>query len=624
MTHRNEQPADAGEQAAGSRANRRNKIMAQCRKYLKYGFNVIPCWPRTKSPSIREWKPYQNRLATEEEIDNWFSNGERNVAIITGKISKIFALDTDVKKHPGAEEFLNGKPLPDTLKNITHNGIQYIFRYPTDLDIPPIVALGGVVGVDIRGDGSYIMVYPSIHPENTRYRWERPKEGDLIKYPPEWLLDAISIDKVNRDKEYQHDYKKVFDGDYISEGERNNTLTSLVGKLRTSGILFKEALIILECVNQTKCKPPLEVKEIESIVKSVYSYEIGKEIKLIRLSNVAEPPKRKWFLEGLFPEKYPSMVYAGGSIGKSFFALFMATQASRRRQSFLGKHFLEEPLISLFLDWELELDEITCRAYQVARGLGLSKPPDGLLYYTPKVNLYRLLKELPKIIESEGIRFMVIDSLGASCVDPDRVIDVIEVFTELKSLGVTTQVFDHQPKLQSNDSYESKTPYGSVYKFNLSRSVFQLSPLTTSTNPLQLQLIHTKSNFGRRSDALRFEIRFEGDRVLFTESKAPSKDEKEMRLIHEAIVELKEKGIETLQKNIINALKGVLGKDKTIELLSKGEGKFWDLKPREGRGGGKVYEPKEVFWNSDYIYTPKTRKLPNDQIEDYEIPEVIA
>lgn len=174
--------------------------------------------------------------------------------------------------------------------------------------------------------------------------------------------------------------------------------------------------------------------------------------------------------------------------------------------------------------------------------LVLSKPPEGLLYYTPKVGLYRFLKELPKIIEGESIRFIVIDSLGASCVDPDKVIEVIEVLTELKNLGVTSLVLDHQPKLQSNDSYDSKTPYGSVYKFNLSRSVFQLSSLTDSINPLQLQLSHTKSNFGRRSDALRFEIHFEGDRVLFTESKAPSKDEKDMRLIHEAMVELEGKG----------------------------------------------------------------------------------
>lgn len=452
MNHKDKEPAEDSESKAGGRANQRIKIIAQANKYLKFGWNVIPCWPRTKNPSIKEWKPYRNRFATEEEINDWFSNGERNIAILTGKISNIFAFDTDTKKYPEAEESLKGKSMPDTLKNHTHNGVQHIFRYPTDLEISNIVALGNVLGLDIRGDGGLIMVYPSVHPSGTQYKWQKPSEGDLIKEAPEWLLDAITFYKMNRKEDHdKYDYKRAL-SDEIPDGMRNNTLTSLAGKLKTSGFSVQEALMMLQSVSQLRCKPPLSEKEVESIIKSVYSYENGKEIKLVRLADITEPPKRKWFLEGLFPEKYPSMVYAGGGIGKSFFALFMATQASRGRQSFLGKDFLEEPLNSLFLDWELELDDITCRAYQVARGLGLSKPPDGLLYYTPKVNLYRFLKELPKIIESESIRFIVIDSLGASCVDPDKVINVIEVFTELKNLGVTTQVFDHQPKLQSNES----------------------------------------------------------------------------------------------------------------------------------------------------------------------------
>jgi hypothetical protein len=146
-------------------------------------------------------------------------------------------------------------------------------------------------------------------------------------------------------------------------------------------------------------------------------------------------------------------------------------------------------------------------------------------------------------------------------------------------------------------------------------SIFQLSPLTTSTNPLQLQLIHTKSNFGQRSEDLRFEIHFEGDRVLFTKSKAPSKDEKEMQLIHEGMVEMMNEGIEIIAKNITRHLKGVLGRDKLLALLDKGTGNYWDKKPRLGRGGGKLYEPRELPWNPDYIYNQETRKVQEDDLD---------
>lgn len=116
---------------------------------------------------------------------------------------------------------------------------------------------------------------------------------------------------------------------------------------------------------------------------------------------------------------------------------------------------------------------------------------------------------------------------------------------------------------------------------------------------------------------MRFEIHFEGDRVLFTESNAPSREEREMRLIHEGMVEMINKSIELIQKNIIIHLKGVISKDKLLTFLDNGEGKLWDVKPRPGRGGGKLYEPKEVFWNSDPIYSQKTRKLPD---EDFDAP----
>lgn len=166
------------------------------------------------------------------------------------------------------------------------------------------------------------------------------------------------------------------------------------------------------------------------------------------------------------------MLYADGGLGKSFFSLHVAIQAARGGQAFLGRRFLKEPLISLYLDWELDIDEISRRADEIARGFELSKPPEGLHYYTPKSSLYKFLKELPKLVEREKTEFLSIDSIGAAGVDPDKVMDVVDVFTALRNLSVTTLPVDHQSKMQSNDNYDSKTPYGSVYKYNLSRSVF--------------------------------------------------------------------------------------------------------------------------------------------------------
>jgi Bifunctional DNA primase/polymerase, N-terminal len=46
---------------------------------------------------LGSWEPYQKTHASNELIEEWFSNGHayNNIAIVTGKIFCIFALDID-------------------------------------------------------------------------------------------------------------------------------------------------------------------------------------------------------------------------------------------------------------------------------------------------------------------------------------------------------------------------------------------------------------------------------------------------------------------------------------------------------------------------------------------------
>ncbi|MFI5324540.1 MAG: primase C-terminal domain-containing protein, partial [Thermodesulfobacteriota bacterium] len=73
-------------------------------------------------------------------------------------------------------------------------------------------------------------------------------------------------------------YHNIFNGP-IKEGERNSTLTSLAGLLKSKGVGIGEARVILYAVNATLCTPPLEEPEVEGIVDSAYSYENTDEIK---------------------------------------------------------------------------------------------------------------------------------------------------------------------------------------------------------------------------------------------------------------------------------------------------------------------------------------------------------
>lgn len=62
--------------------------------------------------------------------------------------------------------------------------------------------------------------------------------------------------------------------DEIPEGERNNTLASLAGRLRIRGLGEEEILQRLLTENQLKCKPPLPEEEVRTIAKSISRYEV--------------------------------------------------------------------------------------------------------------------------------------------------------------------------------------------------------------------------------------------------------------------------------------------------------------------------------------------------------------
>lgn len=398
--------------------------------------------------------------------------------------------------------------------------------------------------------------------------------------------------KPTENSKEKRKYEKLIN-DKVLEGERNTALTSYAGKLRSWSIPGNEAFTILSAVNQVRCLPPLDEREVESIVKSVWQYENETEKAKFKIITLADyiPKHKGWFLSDAIPLNFPTLIYADGGIGKSFLALYLSIQACRGVQSFMGLNFPQDPQNVLYLDWELDPDEFALRAGRIVSGLELPEIPANLSYLAPEMSIYQLLPKLKGIIQERKISLCVIDSLGAACLDPEKAIDVIQVFTRIKGLGVTTLGLDHQPKMQSRDNYHSKTPYGSVYKYNLSRSVFQLSCIRRDRNQISLMLSHRKNNFGRLIDPLMFDIAFEGDRVSFYRSKELTPEERDLITIQEKLFEMKDKEIERSQSNIVTELKKVISKDRVRELLSKGKGKFWLETPREGKGGGRVYEP---------------------------------
>lgn len=123
------------------------------------------------------------------QIRAWWSRWPAaNIGVATGPASGLLVLDIDLPDGPASLDRLQAEhgSLPATCEQRTGSGgRQLLFAYP-DGQVGNRAAV--LPGVDVRGDGGYVVVPPSLHTSGNRYNWVgrvRPAQ------PPGWLLSLI-------------------------------------------------------------------------------------------------------------------------------------------------------------------------------------------------------------------------------------------------------------------------------------------------------------------------------------------------------------------------------------------------------------------------------------------------
>src|SRR5262245_47555362 len=140
--------------------------------YLARGWSVIPV---TEKEPLIEWKQYQDRRPSEEELEAWFSEyPNASVAVVTGKISGLVVLDID-PRHGGHETLkvmlATHGALPPMTESVTGSGgLTLSFKHP-GIAICNDTGRRLSSGLDVWGDGRYVVIPPSIHKTGKRYEW---------------------------------------------------------------------------------------------------------------------------------------------------------------------------------------------------------------------------------------------------------------------------------------------------------------------------------------------------------------------------------------------------------------------------------------------------------------------
>ena len=188
-------------------------------KYAQNGFRVLPLRPKGKEPLIKGW--VKKASTDKEKIQTWWEdNSDINIGLLTGHNSGFFVVDIDGPKgEQSLSEFEaeHGK-LPKTLEQKTGReggGRHLFFKTPTVLPWEPDKKRVGcrtsvLPGVDVKGEGGYVVAPPSIHPDTgQQYSWVNGPDVLIVKAPQALLQLIEKKPSKAQDQEKQLDSQPV-------------------------------------------------------------------------------------------------------------------------------------------------------------------------------------------------------------------------------------------------------------------------------------------------------------------------------------------------------------------------------------------------------------------------------
>lgn len=237
------------------------------------GWLVFPLKPGGKTPRTKNG--HKNATRDPAMIATWWRKWKNaNIGVQTGVESGLVVLDVDVKNgQPGLQTLARLEEQHGRLETLRartpSGGLHLFFRAP----VQEVRNRTGVLpGLDIRGQGGYVVVAPSrIGGES--YRWENPSVQPAEM--PAYLVDlATSRPRktgggTSSTPQERLTYADAFAG--VQEGSRNDMIFRFASKLRLEGCEYNEAAVFVRMAANA-CHPPFTEDEALLCLESAWSY----------------------------------------------------------------------------------------------------------------------------------------------------------------------------------------------------------------------------------------------------------------------------------------------------------------------------------------------------------------
>jgi hypothetical protein len=256
----------------------KDQLLGKTKRLMAHGFSVLPLKMPVagvdrsgKAPACK--KGVKDATNSPKKFKKLVESLPKfNLGIATGKTSGIVVIDID-PPNGGKETFARLEnelgPLPQTVTvNTGGGGVHLYFESPKK----PLRSRVIGKGIDFLAERKYVVVPPSLHYSGRNYHWAKdsaPNEEWIATLPRAWRdFVADPGHKATPKADPEQDTA-------ILEGNRNNELTKIGGRLRASGLCKAEITDALTAINAKRCNPPLKQAEVDEIARNVAKYPAG-------------------------------------------------------------------------------------------------------------------------------------------------------------------------------------------------------------------------------------------------------------------------------------------------------------------------------------------------------------
>lgn len=388
---------------------------------VERGWCIIPLSLQSKKPLVG-WKKYQTEPTTLDEVEEWFDKGVTtssgnvvplfNIALVTGAISGVIVLDCDNEE---AVQYAEKHNLTSPFVVHTARGKHFYFSHPQHGQRFANQA-GGVTrnwpdvsGLDLRGDGGYVVMPPSIKLKDNAVQHQYYMEvgiglglddlddfvwkgaPDVVAAPQTGVFEFGNLNLSNVKAAQVEDALPVWDqvkrrvahlGHKLREGEGTDVwMLRYVGQKVREGLSGENLLMAVRKFNeeffdnsaytpdQTETWLNTKIRSVVDMDKRSYpeDYDANGE----RVKKVAERPQlgrlvpirgadvdrlistlgeTSYWSDPVIPSETITQVVGYNGHGKSFFLQGMLVSMSAGNESF--GPFGQKPARVLYLDYD--------------------------------------------------------------------------------------------------------------------------------------------------------------------------------------------------------------------------------------------------------------------------------